>query len=78
VSGTPEERLTIVERVYAVVNKRLALIDQRLALLSARTEDLTVAVAGIATDVRRIDVTTDSIERMFREVVRHLGLGGTT
>lgn len=72
--STPEERLTIVEMEYAVVNTRLALIDQRLALIGARTEELTVAVAGVAGDVRRVDAKVDSIERMLREVVRHLGL----
>ena len=63
--STPEERLTILEMEYAVVNSRLALIDQRLALIGARTEELTVTLAGVATEVRRLD----SIERMLREVI---------
>jgi hypothetical protein len=74
--STPEERLAIVEMEYTIVNNRLGLLDQRVALLGARVEDISVTLGGVAADVRRIDARTDSMERMLREVVRHLGIEG--
>jgi hypothetical protein len=73
-SGTPDERLSILEMEYTVVNNRLGLLDQRVALLGARIEDISIALSGVVTDVRRIDARTDSMERMLREIIRHLGL----